>query len=346
MKKIILLLCLFLLTSCDSKELSELSIGTVLGVDQSKDGYIVSCLVVGKEENKTLLYTGEGSSIGSALSNLNLNLSENLYLDHIQSVVLSDKVAEKGMKNLLTYFLKEKTIQKNFYLFLAKDVKANDILKHLLETSGNDYNSITNIFKYHDQIKFSDQTDSFNEFLDDVLSKRKEPVLHSITIKEGKLGISDLGIFKSDKLKTFTKDAVGYSTLMNNVKQIHLEIPCSDTQSIITVNQMKTKTKVKKKDIYNTITGSIEMKENRCHFAMESKNDKNKIKQMAEKELEILLQKTIRESKEIGSDIFGYQDLLYKKNPTIISFSFKDLTINNQVKLSTKKLNDKGVYHE
>lgn len=346
MKKWILcLFCLFLV-GCDAKELSELSIGTVLGIDQTKDGYLISCLIVGKEENETNLYKGEGSTVETALNNLNLKLSENLYLNHIQSVIVSEKVAKKGMKNVMQYFISNSSIQKNFYLFVTKEVKADAVLENLLKTSGNDYNIITNIFKYNDEIDFKGQENSFTSFLEDELSPNKEPILHAITLDKNTLVSADLAFFKKDKLVSFSQNTIGYAALMGEAKKITLELSCENNKSIIRIDKMKKKTKIKNGIISNTITGDLTIKENGCQFPIDTKKDKEKLKALAEKKLNKIVNQTIQEAQAIPSDIFGYQEMLnrFKQNKNHLSFS--ELKIENHSKLSTEKLYKKGDYHE
>ncbi|MDD3341793.1 MAG: Ger(x)C family spore germination protein [Bacilli bacterium] len=346
MRKIIIcFLCLFLI-GCDAKELSELSIGTVLGIDKKENTYTVSCLIVGKEENETKFYQGIGSSVETALNNLNLKLSENLYLNHIQSVIVGEGAAKDGMKNIVQYFIRNSNIQKNFYLFVTQDVNANTVLDNLLKTSGNDYNIITNIFKYNDQIDFKEQKNSFTGFLDDILSPNKEPVLHAITLTKDTLVTADLALFKNDKLISFSKNITGYAVLMEEAKKITLEIPCKEDKSIVSVEKIKRKTKVKNGTIYNTIKGNLYLKENGCHFKINTEKEKNALKKKAEKQLEQKLGQVLKEAKKIDSDIFGYQEFLYKRGQKTKETTFSNIKVSNDSNLSIKTLKVGGEYHE
>lgn len=346
MKKVaILIILLFLLTGCDYKELSEISIATVLGIDKQKDIYTISSLVVGKEENETLLYTGKGSSITTALSNLNLNLSENLYLNHVQTVLVSEKIAKEGMEPILDYFIKNDSIQNNFYLFLAHDASAEDILKSLLKNSQNNYNTVTNIFKYNDEIEFTNKSDSITEFLDSLLKKGKEPTLNSITIQNDAITTSKLGIFKKDKLYSFSGNMMGIALLSNRVDHIILNIPCKQGESVIEVNNIEVKTKYVNKEIHNKIKGTIDIKENVCAYDIRKDNDKKEVTKKVQKEIQNLLAKTIHESKTNRSDVFGFGNKIYQKEKKLNYHYFEKLDIENEITLKMKK-EDKEVYHE
>lgn len=346
MKKIVILICLLLLTGCDYKELSEISIGTVLGIDKQKEDYIISSLIVGKEENETLLYTGKGNSITTALANLNLNLSEDIYLNHVQTVLISDKIAKEGLGPILDYFIKNDSIQNNFYLFLAHDTSAESILKALLENSQSNYNTVTNIFKYNDEIEFTNKSDSITEFLDSLLKKGKEPTLNSVTIQNEKVTTSKLGIFKKDKLHTFSDNQIGIALLSNRANHIILNIPCDKGESVVEVNHIKVKSKYKNTKIVNEIKGTLSIKENICQYNMMKEKDKKNLLEKVQKELQNLLSKTVKESKKNQSDVFGFGNIVYQKEKKLSSSYFEKLDIQNKITLKIQKEDKKEVYHE
>ncbi len=342
MKKWFLLCILFLLTSCDYKELNEISISTVLGIDKKDNQYIISSLIVGKEENETILQNGTGTSLTTAFANLNLNLSENLYLNHVQTIIISDDLAKEGLEPILNYFIKNDSIQNNFYLFLAHNVSSKQILETLLESNNSDYNTITNIFKYNDEIEFSDKTDTLTELVDTLLEKGKEPTLNTVTISKERVIASNLAILKKDKLKAFSENMIGIAILSNHANHIVLNIACKENKSVVELGSIHVKTKTNGKKIDNYITGNISVKENTCGKTI--KNEKQLLKKV-EWELQKILKNSINESKQLNSDIFGYGALLSKKNKNLKTDYFTDLIIENHMNF---KIKDKegDVYHE
>jgi len=345
MKKLIVILLILILTGCDYKELSDLSIGTVLGIDKKEDKYIVTALIVSQNEGETHLFEGQGTSITAAIDNLNLNLTENLYLNHLQSLVIETNVAKEGMKNILNYFLKNKEIDRDFYMFLAHNNSSSEILKHLLDKSNGNYNSITNIFKTHDEIKYTDNSNSFSSFLNTILKDGIEPTLNSLTIKNNTLIISDIGVFKKDKLIEYIDSNIGYASLNSTAKQVTLNIPCQNKNTVLVIENIKTTTKTHNKHIINNISGNIKLKENNCKFKTRTDEEKKKIENLTSLELEKLVDKTIKQSKKINSDIFGYKEFLYK-NYENTDINYNDLKITNKIKLSTKNIESSDAYHE
>jgi Spore germination B3/ GerAC like, C-terminal. len=345
MKKAVILIFILLVTGCDYKELSDLSIGTVLGIDKQDGKYVVTALVVSENEGETHLFEGKGISVVTAINNLNLNLTENLYLNHLQSLVISTEVASEGMKNTLNYFLKKDDIDKNFYIFLAQNNTSNEILKHLLEKSNGNYNTITNIFKTHDEIKFTDNSDTFSTFLDIMLREGIEPTLNSLSIKDNTLTISDVGVFKNDKLVNYIGDNISYATLIGTAKQITLSIPCSDSTTIVTIENIKINHKIKNNTVNNNITGNIRIKENNCQFETKTEENKQKLKKTITNKLLKMLDKTINQTRELNSDIFGYGELFYKnyKNPNI---NYPNLKITNKINFKFKNIESSDTYHE
>lgn len=345
MKKWMIMICILLLTGCDYKELNEISISTVLGIDKNNEEYTITSLIVGKGENETIIETGTGTSLTTAFSNLNLNLSENLYLNHVQTIIISDQIAKEGLNPILDYFVKNDSIQNSFYLFLAHKVSAQAILQTLLESHNSDYNTITNIFKYNDEIEFSDKTDNIDEFLDTLLEKGKEPTLNTVTISNDKVTSSKLAIFRNDKLKGFSENSMGIAVLSNHANHIIIHIPCETQNSVVEINQIHVQTKINNNQIQNDITGNITLKENACQFQINNKVQQKILIQKAEKEVQKILKQSTNEIQNLKSDIFGYGSMLYKKNKQLHSNYISKLKIHN--KLTLKIQNKEGrIYHE
>ena len=224
MKKIFILFMLFFLVGCDYKEVTDSSFVTVVGIDKENDEYVISALIPGKNEDNTNLYKGKGFSISSAFNDLNLNLTKNISFSHLQSMVISEELAKKGTNELIKYFIQDEDVQKNFYFFISKNNKAYEILDCLLKNSNNNYNTLTNIFIKHNEIKFKNNSIAFHDFVNDVMTKGKDASLNSVTIKNNKVTPSEIAIFKDDKLVNFTNNLLGYSLLSKKSSEILLDI--------------------------------------------------------------------------------------------------------------------------
>ena len=146
MKKIIISLFLLLIVGgCwNYKELNDYAIATSMAIDYVDNEYMVSFLISnGKKSDdgkkfQPILYSGRGKSIYEAIKNVDLISMKQLYIGHLGSVVISDKVAYGGIYDALEFLLEDSGSKKNFYVFLAKDCKAMDVLSITTPISNNE----------------------------------------------------------------------------------------------------------------------------------------------------------------------------------------------------------------
>ena len=137
MKKVFVFFLLLFLTGCwNYKELNEYAIVTGMAVDYKDNGYEVSFLIANgnkseESEAKTSLLTGKGDTIYNAIKNISLVSPKELYISHLSVVIFSEEIARRGLLNVLDFLLRDPQSHQNFYLLLAKDTKASDILSIL-----------------------------------------------------------------------------------------------------------------------------------------------------------------------------------------------------------------------
>ena len=136
MKKVLFsLIILFILTGCfNYNELNDYSIVTSLAIDYKKDNYVVSLLISNSNketnsEKQNTIYSGKGKTIYEAIKDIDLISPKKIYLGHLSSVIISESSAKKGLYNTLELLSEDAQISKNFYIALAKDTDALEILK-------------------------------------------------------------------------------------------------------------------------------------------------------------------------------------------------------------------------
>ena len=114
--KIFLLLpILIFMTGCwDYHELNNMAIAT------AKEG-----------ESQTIVYSGKGETMSEAMKQIDLVIPKRLYLGHLSVTVVSEELAKNGLSNVMDFLIREPESVKRFYIILAKNSKAGDILKIL-----------------------------------------------------------------------------------------------------------------------------------------------------------------------------------------------------------------------
>ncbi len=333
MKKWILLFFCFFLVGCDFKEIRDLSIVSTMGIDFEDGKYRVSVIVISKEEGESKLYEGEGNSFFKAIQAVNDKLTETLYLGHMQNVIVSETVSKNGLKDVLSYFIKEDVIQNNFYLFLIKESFSKDVLTYLMENSGY---TLSNIFKGNNMLSLKKNDNSIHAFIQDMKDEHKDPVIHSLSLQDHSLSLHSLALFKKDKLVGFT-DIAGYYLLKGNMHQIYLSFPCGEKETTFSIDHMKFQTSLSNNSATHHITGNISLKENGCNFKTNTNDDSKKIKKNIQQMMQGKIDTFLRDQKKLNVQSLDYKSLFGMRQYN---------NIKSKISLHTDKLKEEGELHE
>lgn len=164
-KKICIILLLLnitcLLNSCwGSKQLSQLSIVTALGIDKNEDKFVVTAQIINALENSKYAgggapvstFTSEGDTILEAVTKLSIRLPQKTYLSHLRLLVFGEKFGHSGIKESLDFFERHPEPRSDFFVVLSKDSTAHDFLKVLTSIekipANKIYNSLYNAQKF------------------------------------------------------------------------------------------------------------------------------------------------------------------------------------------------------
>ena len=129
MKKLALILTILIititLTGCAGyEELNNLSIVTAVAFDKTDNEYELSFLIANspkaqtsaKEgEAKTTVYTGKGKTIAEASKDIEQIVPKQVYLGHINVVVISEDIAKVGFLKIADWLLRNPQTRKKFY---------------------------------------------------------------------------------------------------------------------------------------------------------------------------------------------------------------------------------------
>lgn len=381
MKKLLLLLPLFLFTcGCwNYRELNTLAISTALAIDKVDDEYQVSVLIAnGKNsqtspkegQSQTVVYYGKGNTISRALKRINLKIPKDTYLGHLGVVIVSEEIAKDGLLNILDFLIRDPESVKRFYLILAKDQDAKDIIEILSPLESFPGQSIaTNIASSKDLQAISTSI-TYSKFVENLLKKGKEPVLPTITItgnaKKGskneileqstpdaKTRLDTVAIFKKDKLMGYTTEdeSRGINIISNQVEEMITSYKCGEGYIVVNLSNMKTNISNKLVDNKPQVTVHVSAKGAIQEITCQKEIEKTKVIQEIEKKAKQSLKKQIKKAIKIAqekykTDIFGFGNLFYKKYPTYFQkvekkwnediFPNIDVKIKTEIHLSTK----------
>ncbi|MFD0695532.1 Ger(x)C family spore germination protein [Paenibacillus sp. GCM10027628] len=265
--------------------------------------------------NKTLwIVSGVGHTMDDALTGLQQRIAPPLFFGHLRIIVVSEKVAKKGMQNLNDYFRRNPDIRRMSWMFISKG-SAMDIMK-----ASPQLERVPTIYL----MTTMDQSVKMGRFPNDFLgifwssmsSKGKEGYLpYAEHIGRDNIEIDGFAYFRGDKLVGVTKpvDIIFYMSVMGmnpSGGQAFVKIPGTSEYLEYSGRSRKAITRV---DIVNgqphinvriLLEGNIREKSNEevvlSHDIIQTME--KQLEKDAEKEFLDLIHRTQKK----GSDIFGF----------------------------------------
>ena len=350
MKKLALILTILIititLTGCAGyEELNNLSIVTAVAFDKTDDEYELSFLIANspkaqtsaKEgEAKTTVYTGKGKTIAEASKDIEQIVPKQVYLGHINVVVISEDIAKDGFLKIADWLLRNPQTRKKFYLLQAKDEKAKNILKIVSPLESFPSQSIATLIESNSETKSIATSITYSNFISQILEKGYDPVLPSITIngsvKEGSneknlettepesyLMLGPLAIYKGDKLKGFSTEEESWAinVLKGDSKEINYNVKYQNEDISIETSSLKSTIKIlDEKNIEITISGVGDIYNINNKIDIQDYKEINKIEKAWSSSLKKDLTKVIKKvQSKWQADIFGFGNLIYKNDP-------------------------------
>ena len=350
MKKFTIIIITFIiaitLTGCGGyEELNNLSIVTAVAFDKTDDEYELSFLIANspkaqtsaKEgEAKTTVYTGKGKTIAEASKDIEQIVPKQIYLGHINVVVISEDIAEDGFLKIADWLLRNPQTRKKFYLLQAKDVSAKNILKIVSPLESFPSQSIATLIESNSETKSIATSITYSNFIAQILEKGHDPVLPSITIKgdveegsneknlettepESYLVLGPLAIYKGDKLEGFSseKESWAINVLKNEAKEVNYNVKYQNQDVSIETSSLKSDIKIiDENNIEITISGVGDIYNINNQIDIQNYKEINKIEKVWSKSLKKDLSKVVKKvQSKYKADIFGFGNLIYKNNP-------------------------------
>ena len=341
-KLLIILLCILSLTGCyNYRELNDLGIATAIGISMEDNEYKLAIEVVETEGSteetpKYTLIESRSKTVEEALRHSILKSSKRLYINHLSLLIIDETLAESGIKDIIDLFFRDSESRKQFYVLISK-VSIKDLLSTETPLISINSKSIKERLETNDKYLNNVSTITFSKLLSDYVNPYKEIVIPSITLKDDEITLEDSAIFKEDKLVGYISndDTLYYNFILNNVDDTVISI--KDIKTSIEMNESKTHL-----DIHNNhININIEMNGNITEINdidLTNPNGINYIENIYENYLNSNISNMIHNTiYKYDSDIFGFKDLVYKKDyQNIDKFNLKDLNIKVNTKVNIK----------
>jgi spore germination protein KC len=330
-------LSLLVMTGCwDSIELNEQAIVLGIGADLTEDGdYQVSAQVVlpsamggtesgGGQGKKFFVATESGATYHEAFQNLQSKISRKLNRNHKQSVYIGERLAENGIRDIIDVFTRDPDARVMGDISVIKGHQALDALKisDPLEST-----SALASLRIHEHMEVAAKAKLLN-FLVVNASESMSPSLPALGLEQGQNSLQSVGsaiLNKNLKLVGFLNENETKDKLWVLGELLHQDITASITQEKGKINLRATNLKSNIQPLINqnkvkfkiTLTGEGEVKLNNTNFDLTKPDKVEIVEQELEKYYEERISQLIKKvQKEYKTDIFGFGDTIFRKDPT------------------------------
>lgn len=338
-----------LLTGCwNRRELNELAITVGMGIDKAGDQYVVSAQVVDPSEvasrksapgsrTPVVLYKEQGSSVIEAMRKMTTKAPRRIYMSHLRMLVLGEELAQEGIAPVLDFFSRGHELRTDFFITVAKNDKAENILKVLTPLEKIPANEM---YASLETSQFF-WSPTYGVYLDKLLSQLvaegRNPAITGIHIvgdetrsgqqsnlsviePPGMLQYVGFGVFKLDKLIGWLNDdeSKGYNYLSDQVRSAVAHFTCPDGNGRIVLEILRAHTRLSGKKtpegnpkIQVHVRAEGDIAEVACRIDLNDTKVFDQLQEMAERRIRELMEKTIRKAqKELDDDFLGFGAVL------------------------------------
>lgn len=341
MKKLIIFMWIILLSGCwNYRELNELGIATGIAIDKKDDEYILTYMIANSkkqgsenEEATTTVYSGYGKSIYEATKDMALSVPKEIYVGHVDIIILSKEIANEGIENALDFLFRYPQTRNQFYLLVADGCDAKDVFKVTIPLESFPSQNISKNLETTDDLQGFTYKVTFNELIDDLLSEGINPVLPTIkiigdveignkeeNIKQNEpstyLKLGMLGIFKNDKLLEISSkdESMGINLLNKKIKTLVVRTNYDNGYAVMHGKDAKASYDINYNDVKIKITMNGSIHEITSDINLSDNNIIKDLKTKFEKEITDKAYKAIFLAQSNKTDIFGIGNKIYKKN--------------------------------
>ncbi len=273
---VVIVLCV-MLTSCWSRrELNELAIVVGLGIDKVDDRYQVSIQLVnpteisarlgGAGQSPIVLITEKGETIQETLHRALVEAPRRYFFSHLQILVLGEELARNGIRDVLDFFWRDHEFRFDYYLLVAKNNKAENILKVLTPLEKLPSQKLFSSLEASERYWGATGDITLDELVIRMLGEGKGAGLTGIELlgdptvggsrenievaePKTKLKYSQIAIFKEDRLVGWLNETetIGTKYILDELKNTIYVLPCPKNKGHIAIEVIRSNTKVEGK---------------------------------------------------------------------------------------------------
>lgn len=337
-KLITILFLIILLTGCyNYRELNNLAIIDAIGIDYKDNKFLVTAQILNVEKKATddsekliVVYEGEGQSVAEAIRNMSLNDPKEMYLGHLELIILGESLTKDSVDKIFEFFLRDPKVRSEALVVTSKSDSAREILNQKVNSNIFPSKSIINSIEVSSKTEGNVVKETLEDLIKTTINKKVDPVITTIFIEKETTNKENIDQYSSIKLNNLAlvkdKRIVDYlnknesrifNIIKNNIKDVMINVPFEDANSVILLSNPKSS--VKLKILNNKINVDINIKLDGDITEINKKIDVNnqKILQKLSKEVNKKLEKDtkllLKKCQNNNADVLGLKDLIYKK---------------------------------
>ncbi|MGM7701556.1 Ger(x)C family spore germination protein [Pseudalkalibacillus sp. Hm43] len=382
LRLIVVYISLLILSGCwNSRELNEIGIAVGLGIDKTEDDQVlltvqlvnpaeISTKQSGGSRAPIVTYQEKGDSLFEALRRMTKTVPRKTYFPHLRMLVIGEKAAEEGIATSLDLMERDQEFRPDFYVVIAKDHDAQDILDLLVPVEKITAQNLFTKLETSSKVWAPTAALKFGDLLDQFTSQGKHPVISGVQIigdeKAGKqmenlqsvdpstrLQYNDLAVFEGDRLKGWLDESQskGYNYIISDVTSTIVNIPCKEEKDSISIEILNTNSKMTSKmmngqphmEVNVKATGNVGEVE--CPINLQTSETIERLEKQTEKDIEMQINHAITVAKEdFQLDIFGFGDEIHRAHPAYWKRikskwdeTFVDMPINVKVEVNIRQ---------
>jgi len=290
MKKLLILLLvpIFLGGCYDYNELGDLAIVSGIGIDYKDEEFEVTFEILstkkegeqGSASSSTYNVSAKGNTVAEAFSKNGNNMDKVPYYDHIKVVVISEEVAKNHLKQISELLIRNSKLRNEFYLTIAKDVSAKDIISSSSKEKPVASQFIVDLLEHSKDSSSASYYAPFTKTLRNILTEGEDAIMSALKLEEDKIILSGMAVFKNFELKYIydTKEASIINLLNNfNPRTVFFEKSCNGKKTVMSIYESNIKIEPNNEVI--KISGKLNgrINENNCDYDLKKEETYQKL---------------------------------------------------------------------
>ena len=353
MKKILILLIIpFLLGGCyDYNDLDDLAIVSGIGIDYEDDSFKVALEILSTKKqgdsssasSSTYVVSGSGKTVTEAFADCGNYLDKVAYFDHIEVVVISKDIAYEHLKEASEYLIRSAKFRNEFYMVMAKDCKAEDIISATSEEKPVAATYIVNMLENSNDSNSSGYYAPFTKTLRNFLTDGEDAMMAVLKLEDKEITLDGLSVFKDFELKyTFETNQAAIINLLNNfkVKTVLFESACNNKASVISIYESKVEIKPdnNKLSIKAKLNGRI--KEENCGYDLKEAKSYEKLEKEFTKTIEKEMEDVLKILQGVQSNALSIGKKYYNntRKKEFLRWTAQEIKFDLDLKINKKGL--------